>query len=221
MAIGFLTGQGRGPKRHAGKRLLAEQYHRLFLRWEILRGYVPALLFAAVCMGLELLFFYNAVDTGFVDKSLSIPIFSWSLPFSIALVLSVGNALVVVTLWMNVFESTAYVKAGPDRQVRRTLYPLRMIRTASMVLTPFTIFLFVPYIVEANWFVNWVGSVQAFRGTAESFYAWAFGVSQIDGSTRFIISQLLATLGALIVAGLQLWRVRGTKNLLRALRRRR
>jgi hypothetical protein len=200
---------------------LGEQYHRLFLRWEILRGYVPALLFAVVCIGLELLFFYNAVDAGFVDKSVSIPILSWSLPFSIALALSFGNALVVVTLWMNVFESTAYVKAGPDRQVRKVLYPLRMIRTASIVLAPFTILLFVPYIVEANWFVNWVASVQPFRGAAESFYTWAFGVSQIDGSTRFIISQLLAAFSALVVAGLQLWRVRGTKNLLRALRRRR
>ena len=200
---------------------MAEQYHRLFLRWEILRGYVPALLFAAVCIGLELLFFYNAIDAGFVDKSVSIPIFSWSLPFSIALALSIGNAIAVVTLWMNVFEGTAYVKAGPDRQIRRILYPLRMIRTAAMVLAPFTIFLFVPYIFEANWFVNWVASVQAFRGPGESFYTWAFGVSQIDGSTRFLISQLLATFGALVVAGLQLWRVRGTKNLLRALRRRR
>ena len=174
-----------------------------------------------MCIGLELLFFYNAVDAGFVDKSVSIPVFSWSFPFSIALALAMGNALVVVTLWMNVFESTAYVKAGPDRQIRRILYPLRMIRTAAIVLAPFTVLLFVPYIIEANWFVNWVGSVQAFRGTAESFYVWAFSVSQIDGSTRFIISQLSAVFGALVVAGLQLWRVRGTKNLLRALRRRR
>ena len=200
---------------------MAEQYHRLFLRWEVLRGYVPALIFTAVCIGLELLFFYNAINTGLVDKAISIPILSWSVPFSIALALAIGNALFVVVLWMNVFESTAYVKAGPDKQVRKILYPIRMVRTASTVLAPFTILLFAPYIVEANWFVNGVASVQAFRGSAESFYTWAFGISQIDGGTRFITSQLLAALGALVVAGLQLWRVRGTKNLLRALRRRR
>jgi len=199
---------------------LSEQYHRLFLRWEVLRGWIPAILFAAICVSLELLFFYNALNTGFVDKTVSIPIGSWTLPISIALFLSLGNALVVVTLWMNVFESTAYVKAGPDKQVRRILYPLRMVRTASLVLAPFTIILFAPYIVEANWFVNSVASIQAFKQTAESFYNWAFTVSQIDGATRFIISQMLAALGALIIAGLQLWRVKGTKNLVRAFQRR-
>src|SRR2546425_4460792 len=124
---------------------MSEQYHRLFLRWEILRGWIPAIIFAAICVGLELLFFYDALNTGFVDKTVSIPIGSWNLPISIALSLALGNALVVVTLWMNVFESTAYVKAGPDKQVRRILYPLRMIRTAALVLAPFTIILFAPY----------------------------------------------------------------------------
>jgi hypothetical protein len=199
---------------------LSEQYHRLFLRWEVLRGWIPAITFAAICVSLELLFFYNALNTGFVDKTVSIPIGSWTLPISIALFLSLGNALVVVTLWMNVFESTAYVRAGPDRQVRRMLYPLRMIRTAALVLAPFTIILFLPYIVEANWFVNAVASIQAFKSTTESFYNWAFTVSLIDGATRFIISQMVAALGALIIAGLQLWRVKGTKNLVRAFRRR-
>jgi len=195
---------------------LSEQYHRLFLRWDVLRGWIPAIIFAAICVGLELLFFYNALNTGFVDKTVSIPVGSWALPVSIALFLALGNALVVVTLWMNVFESTAYVKAGPDKQVRRILYPLRMIRTAALVLAPFTFILFAPYIVEANWYVNAVASIQ----TSKSFYTWAFGVSQIDGATRFIISQMVAALGALSVGGLQLWRVKGTKNLVKAFRRR-
>ncbi len=121
---------------------------------------------------------------------------------------------------MNVFESTAYVKAGPDKQIRRILYPLRMIRTAALVLAPFTIILFAPYIVEANWFVSTVISIQQFKQTSVAFYNWAFSVSQIDGATRFITSQMLAALGALIIAGLQLWRVKGTKNLVRAFRRR-
>ncbi|HEV2120142.1 MAG TPA: hypothetical protein VGS11_08585 [Candidatus Bathyarchaeia archaeon] len=199
---------------------MSEQYHRLFLRWEVLRGWIPAIIFAAICVGMELLFFYNALNTGFVDKAVSIPIGSWNVPISIALSLSLANALVVVTLWMNVFESTAYVRAGSDKQVRRILYPLRMIRTAALVLAPFAIILFAPYIVEANWFVNTASSIQQFKQTSESFYSWAFSVSQIDGATRFIISQIVAAWGALIVAGLQLWRVKGTKNIVRAFRRR-
>jgi len=185
-----------------------------------MRGWIPALIFAAICVSLELLFFYNALNTGFVDKTVSIPIGSWNLPISIALSLALGNALVVVTLWMSVFESTAYVKAGPDRQVRRILYPLRMVRTAALVLAPFTIILFAPYIVEANWFVNVVASIQSLKSSTDSFYNWAFGVSLIDGATRFIISQMVAALGALVIAGLQLWRVKGTKSLVRAFQRR-
>src|SRR5260370_16594716 len=124
---------------------MSEQYHRLFLRWEVVRGWIPALIFAAICVGLELLFFYNALNTGFVDKTVSIPIGSWNLPISIALSLALGNALAVVTLWMNVFESTAYVKAGPDKQVRGILYPFRMIKTPALSLPPFTITPFPPY----------------------------------------------------------------------------
>ena len=200
---------------------MSEQYHRLFHRWEVLRGWIPAIVFAALCVGMEILFFYNALNTGFVDKAVSIPIGSWTLPISIALLLSIANALVMVTLWMTVFENTAYVRAGSDKQVRRLLYPLRMIRTAALVLAPFAIILFAPYIVEANWFVNAVSSIQQFKQTTESFYRWAFSVSQIDGATRFIISQIVAALAALIIAGLQLWRVKGTKNLVGAFRRRR
>jgi hypothetical protein len=218
-SVGFLTSP-RAAQRYGQEKKLSEQYHRLFLRWEVLRGWIPALVFAAVCVSLELLFFYNALNTGLIDKTVSIPLGSWTLPISIALFLSLGNALVLVTLWMNVFEGTAYVKTGPDKQIRRMLYPLRMIRTAALVLAPFTILLFTPYVVEANWFVNGVGSVQAFKQTAGSFYSWAFSVSQIDGATRFIISQMVAALGALIIAGLQLWRVKGTKNLVKAFRRR-
>ncbi len=199
---------------------MTEQYHRLFLRWEIVRGWIPAIIFALVCLGLEFLFFYNALNAGFVDESIGIPLGSLTVPVSIALSLALGNALLVLVLWMNVFEGTAYVKTGPDRQVRRLLYPIRMIRTASLLLVPFTILLFAPYIIEANWFVNWVASIQQFRASAEPFYTWAFSVSQIDGATRFVISQLVAALGALTVAGLQLWRVKGTRYLVRALRRR-
>src|SRR6266571_4159024 len=146
---------------------MSEQYHRLFLRWEVVRGWIPALIFAGICVGLELLFFYNALNTGFVDKTVSIPIGSWNLPISIALSLALGNALVVVTLWMNV-----------------------------------------------------VASIQSLKSSTDSFYNWAFGVSLIDGATRFIISQMVAALGALVIAGLQLGRVKGTKNLVRAFQRR-
>ena len=200
---------------------MSEQYQRLFLRWEVLRGYVPALILAAICVGLEILFFYNALNTGFVDKTVSIPLGSLNLPFSIALALSLGNALLIVTVWMSVFESSAYVRTGPDKRVRRLIYPIRMVRTAATVLAPFSIILFVPYVVLTSGFANAVASIAASRSTTESFYSWAFSVSQIDGATRFVISQLTAALGALVVAGLQLWRVKGTKDLMRALRRRR
>lgn len=200
---------------------MSEQYQRLFLRWEVLRGYVPTLILAAICVGLEILFFYNALNTGFVDKAVSIPLGSLNVPFSISLALSLGNALLIVTIWMSVFESSAYVKTGPDKRVRRLIYPIRMIRTAATVLAPFSIILFVPYVVLTSGFANAVASIAALRSTTESFYTWAFSVSQIDGDTRFVISQLTAAFGALVVAGLQLWRVKGTKDLMRALRRRR
>ncbi len=202
---------------------MAVPYKRIFLRWEIVRGWIPALIFAAVAIAIELFFFNYMVGLGLVDKTVSIPL--WPFPVSIALLLSLGNAVVLLTLWMSVFESTAYVRAGPDRQVRRALYPVRMIRIAALVLAPFTLFLFLPYVLEASWFVSWAASASnslpSTRSTAVQFYNWAYGVTQTDISTRFIASQLSAALAAAIVSGLQVWRVRGTRNLMLLLRKRR
>ncbi len=204
---------------------MAESYRRLFLRWEIIRGWIPAIVFAVVAIAIELFYFNFMVGRGLVDKQVAIPIGPWTLPLSVALFLSLGNAVVLLTLWMSVFESTAYVKAGPDRQIRRILYPLRMVRVGTLVLTPFTFVLFVPYVIESGGFVAFVNSatnaVPFFRQSAIDFYNWAFGISQLQDSTRFLVSQLTAALVTVVIAAVQLWRVKGTRNLMLLLRRRR
>jgi len=198
-----------------------ESYRRLFHRWEIVRGWVPGLLFAVISMALELFFLNYMLGLGLVDQRVSIPLGFWSLPISMALMLALGNVVVLVSLWTSVFESTAYVKAGPDRQVRRVLYPLRMVRVAALVLTPFTILLFVPYVAESGWFLGLANSTPALQGLGSTILSWGVGFQKLDFSTRFILSQLVAALGAIFVSGLQIWRVRGTRNLRLLLRKRR
>ncbi len=199
-------------------------YKRMFLRWEIVRGWIPALIFTAIAVAIELLFFNYMVGRGLVDQQVNISLWSLKIPISIALLFALGNALVLLTLWMSVFESTAYVKTGPDRQVRRILYPLRMIRGAALVLTPFTIVLFTPYVIESSWFIGVVAaisnSIPQIKQTAINFYTWSFGISRTDDSLKFIASQLSAALAAVVVSGIQLWRVKGTRNLMLMLRRR-
>lgn len=194
------------------------------MRWEVVRGWIPAFLFATVTVLIELFYFNYMVGRGLVDKQVTIPIGPWVLPISIALFLSLGTAVVLLTLWMSVFENVAYVKAGPDRQVRRMLYPLRMLRVATLVLAPFTIVLFVPYVVESAGFVRFVDSltttIPQIRQGAVDFYNWAFGISRIEASTRFIVSQVSAALVTVVIAALQVWRARGTRNLMLLLRRR-
>ncbi len=203
---------------------MSETYKRMFLRWEIVRGWIPALVFAPVAVGIELLFFNYMVDHGLVDEQVNIPIWSWKIPISIALIFSLGNAVVLLTLWMSVFENTAYVMASPDRQVRRILYPLRMLRGAALVLAPFTIVLFTPYFVESGWFIGVVASIAnslpQIKQTAINFYVWSYGISKTDNSLKFIASQLSSALASVVVAGLQLWRVKGTRNLMLLLRKR-
>jgi hypothetical protein len=198
-----------------------ESYRRLFHRWEIVRGWIPGILFAVISIALELFFLNYMLGLGLVDQRVSIPLGSWSLPISMALMLSLGNVVVLVTLWATVFESTAYVKAGPDRQVRRVLYPLRMVRVAALVLTPFTILLYVPYVLESGWFLGLTNSTQALQGLGNTILNWGASFQKLDFSTRFIASQLVAALGAIVVSGLQMWRVRGTRNLQLLLRKRR
>src|SRR5437667_11617053 len=110
----------------------------MFLRWEIIRGWMPGIVFAAIAVAIEILYFEYMLARGFADETFSVSFGIASLPLSIALFLSLGNAIVLLVLWMSVFESTAYVMAGPRRRVRRLLYPPRMIRAAALVLVAFT-----------------------------------------------------------------------------------
>src|SRR2546421_2577747 len=116
----------------------------MFLRWEILRGWIPAIVFAAIAVAIELLYFNYMVGRGMVDEAFTIPIGAVKIPLSIALFFSLANAIVLLTLWMTVFENTAFVMAGPDRRVGRIIYPLRIVKKAGPVLSPFPIFLLSP-----------------------------------------------------------------------------
>jgi hypothetical protein len=195
----------------------------MFLRWEILRGWMPAIVFAAIAVAIELLYFNYMVSRGMMDEAFTISLGSLRIPLSIALFFSLANAVVLLTLWMSVFENTAFVMAGPDRRVRRILYPLRMVKAAAIVLTPFTIVLFTPYIVESSWFISAVASVSntipSLRQTAINFYTWSFGLARMDYSVKFVLSQLSAAFTSTVVSGLLLWRVKGTRSLMLALRR--
>jgi len=197
----------------------------MFLRWEILRGWMPAIVFAAIAVAIELLYFNYMVSRGMIDEAFTISLGVLRVPLSIALFFSLANAVVLLTLWMSVFENTAFVMAGPDRRVRRILYPLRMVRAAAIVLTPFTIVLFTPYIVESSWFISAVASVSnavpSLRQTAVNFSTWSFGLARMDYSVKFVVSQLSAAVSSTVVSGLLLWRVKGTRNLMLALRRKR
>jgi len=186
-----------------------------------LRGWIPAVIFALVSIGLELFFLNYLVGLGFVNLQIMIPIGPFTIPVSMALMLSLGVVVVLVSLWVSVFENLAYVRTGPDREVRRLLYPLRMVRVAALVLTPFTILLFTPYVVVSGWFLGFASSTSGLQGGASAIYNWGAGLRELDFSTRFVISQLVATSGAILVSGLQLWRVRGTRNLMLLLRKKR
>jgi hypothetical protein len=195
----------------------------MFLRWEILRGWMPAIAFAAIAVAIELLYFNYMVSRGMIDEAFTVSLGALRMPLSIALFFSLANAVVLLTLWMSVFENTAFVMAGPDRRVRRILYPLRMLKAAAIVLTPFTIVLFTPYIVESSWFISAVASVSntipSLRQTAINFYTWSFSLARMDYSVKFVLSQLSAAFTSTVVSGLLLWRVKGTRSLMLALRR--
>ncbi len=165
------------------------------------------------------------VARGMLDKAVQLPIGGWLVPFSVAVALALGNALLLTCLWQNLFARTVYTGLSSDRRVRRIIYPLRVVRTASLILAPFTMILFLPYVIESTWYINaatgLAGSVPSLNGSIDGFYSWSYGLSRIDGSTKFVISQLLASLGALFVSGLVLWTTRGPRGFTSLVRRRR
>src|SRR5436309_14117011 len=123
----------------------------MFLRWEIIRGWMPGIVFAAIAVAIEILYFEYMLSRGLADETFSVSLGIVSLPLSISLFLSLGNAIVLLVLWMSVFESTAYVMAGPDRRVRRFLYPLRVIKAAARVSAALTFLLFATCLIDSVW----------------------------------------------------------------------
>src|SRR2546422_11132334 len=106
----------------------------MFLRWEILRGWLPAIVFAAISVAIELLYFDYMVGRGMLDEAFSIPIGAVKIPLSIALFFSLANAIVLLTLWMTVFENTAFVMAGAGRRGPRKAHRLHNVKEAAKVL---------------------------------------------------------------------------------------
>jgi hypothetical protein len=194
-------------------------YQRMFHRWDILRGWIPGILFFLVAVGIELVFYYYMISRGLINWTFNL--YGSSLTLSLPLLFCLGAALFLLTLWVSVFGNTAYVMAGPDRKIRRILYPIRMIRAAALILVPFTIVLFLPYFVESSWFISSLNSISSLKSSATGFYNWSFGLTRMDPTVKFVISQLSAAVAAVIVASVQLWRVKGTRNLTLLLRRRR
>src|SRR5438034_2893202 len=123
----------------------------MFLRWEIIRGWMPGIVFAAIAVAVEILYFEYMLSRGLVDETFSVSLGIVSLPLSISLFLSLGNAIVLLVLWMRVFESTAYVMAGPGRPLRRLLLPLRVITAGPRGLAPLALVLLAPHILESGW----------------------------------------------------------------------
>src|SRR6266566_4894957 len=99
----------------------------MFQRWEIIRGWMPGIVFAGIAVAIEILYFEYMLGRGLADETFSVSLGIASLPLSIALFLSLGNAIVLLVLWMSVFESTAYVMSGPDRSVRTLHYRVRLV----------------------------------------------------------------------------------------------
>src|SRR3989441_12437198 len=117
----------------------------MFLRWEILRGWMPAIVFAAISVGIELLYFNYMVGRGMMDESFSIPLGALKIPLSIALFFSLANAIVLLTLWMSVFENTAFVMAGADKKGKRLIHYLKKRKKTAPVLSPLPFVFFTPH----------------------------------------------------------------------------
>src|SRR5207302_11112264 len=88
----------------------------MFLRWEILRGWMPAIVFAAIAVAVELLYFDYMVSRGMMDETFTISLGALKIPLSIALFFSLANAIVLLTPWMSVFANTAFVMPGCARR---------------------------------------------------------------------------------------------------------
>src|SRR5260370_9547952 len=110
----------------------------MFLRWEILRGWMPAIVFAAIAVAIELLYFNYMVSRGMIDEAFTISLGALRIPLSIALFFSLANAVVLLTLWMSVFENTAFVMAGSPPPRRRVCCVARLTSRGSVRLHPLT-----------------------------------------------------------------------------------
>src|SRR2546428_5436737 len=126
-------------------------YKRMFLRWEILRGWMPAIVFAAIAVAIEVLYFNYMVSRGMMDEAFTISLGALKIPLSIALFFSLANAIVLLTLWVSVFENTAFVMAGARPRGRRIPHPPTIVKTAGPAPSPLPPLPFPPPILLSSW----------------------------------------------------------------------
>src|SRR5205809_1394127 len=110
---------------------------------------MPGIVFAAIAVAIEILYFEYMLSRGLADETFSVSLGIVSLPLSISLFLSLGNAIFLLVLWMTVFESTAYVMAGADALAVFLTYLLTVVMEVAFVLVPFPPLLCAPDLCRA------------------------------------------------------------------------
>ncbi|MEM3048942.1 MAG: hypothetical protein QXK72_07020 [Candidatus Bathyarchaeia archaeon] len=108
----------------------------------------------------------------------------------------IGVLMVILTSWMNLTRSKAFVRARPSVKLPSILMTLRMFEAAFLLLTTFTITLYLPYVVGSNWMILGLAMVEEtfpmLKEVTSKLYGGTVAIMGLPPSWKYGLSQALS-----------------------------
>ena len=185
---------------------MSEGYKRVVLRWATARGIISAALLIATIILLQFFFVDYMLSHGFSPSNEQVKIGSLQVTFPIVLLPALGVSLVMLSSWMYAVDRTMRVRVKTDLRKQRVGADLRMVEVGALILSVYSLFLFIPYILGSNWFITGANSLSQRLPQLGQFFVAAYGtvisLMDLDSIWKFALSQNLAACSAAFFAAL-------------------
>ncbi|MBS7625545.1 hypothetical protein KEJ51_00660 [Candidatus Bathyarchaeota archaeon] len=108
----------------------------------------------------------------------------------------IGILMVIITSWMNLTRSKAFVRARHSVKLPSILMALRMFESALLIPTIFAITLYLPYLVGSNWMILGLAKVEetfpTLKEVTSRLYGSTVAIMGLPPSWKYGLSQALS-----------------------------
>ncbi|MGQ9542599.1 MAG: hypothetical protein ACUVTM_00715 [Candidatus Bathyarchaeia archaeon] len=165
-------------------------YRRMILRWTSRPALASAGILLTSTLLIEVLYIDYMLARGLEGKTIQAGYLSLPYPY----IPIIGVLMVLLTSWMHMARSRAFVKARPNIRLPESLMHLRMVEATFLLLTIFAGTLYIPYLLGSNWMIlglaNLESTLPALRDSISGFYGGAVNIMGLPPVLKYGLSQV-------------------------------